>query len=143
MRGAAVGKVVAIDRGDDHMFQSQLGHRFGDLDRFIGVERTGQAGAHVAESAGTGAGIAHDHEGRVLLRPALANVGTAGFLANGHEFVLAHDTLRLGPFGGAGSLHTDPRRLALYGRVGAIGFFRVALPLGPRLLSRIVVEEIE
>ena len=79
----------------------------------------------------------------MLLRPALANVGTARFLANGHEFVLAHDALRLGPFGGAGSLYADPRRLAQYWRVGAVCLFRMALPLGPKPLSRIVVEEIE
>jgi len=129
MRGASVGKIVAIDRGDDHMLQSQLGRRFGDLDRFIGVERAGQAGAHVTESACARAGIAHDHEGRVLLRPALANVGTARFLANGHEFVLAHDALRLGPFGGAGSLYADPRRLAQYWRVGAVCIFRDRLEI--------------
>ena len=70
-------------------------------------------------------------------------LGQLGFLADGHEFVLAHDALRLGPFGGAGSLHADPRRLAQYWRVGAVCLFRVALPVRPHLLSRIVVEEIE
>jgi hypothetical protein len=52
VRSTSVGKVVAIDRGDDHMLQSQLGDCFGDLDRLIGVERTRQAGAHVTEGTG-------------------------------------------------------------------------------------------
>ena len=125
------------------MLQSKLGDGVSDFGRLVGVEGTGQASAHVAESAGARAGVAHDHERRVLLRPAFANVGAASLFADGHELVLAHDALRLGPFCGAGSLHADPRRLALYGRVGAVCLFRMALPLGPKPLSRIVVEEIE
>ena len=42
-----------------------------------------QARAHVAKSAGARAGFAHDHEGRVALVPAFADVGAARFLADG------------------------------------------------------------
>ena len=91
MRRTAVGQVVAIDRGDHHVGEAELGHRLADMLGLGRIERARQPGPHVAERAGTGAGVAHDHEGGVLLLPALADVGAARLLADGHETVLAHD----------------------------------------------------
>ena len=54
-----------------------------------------QPGPHVAEGAGARAGVAHDHEGGVLLRPALADIRAAGLLADRDEAVLADDARRL------------------------------------------------
>jgi hypothetical protein len=42
-----------------------LHDRFGDVGRLVGIERSRQAGRHIAEGAGAGAGVAHDHHGRV------------------------------------------------------------------------------
>ena len=77
VRRPAVVEVVAVDRGDDHMREPELGRRLGDMLGLGRIERAGQAGLHVAEGAGARAGVAHDHEGRVLLLPALADIGAA------------------------------------------------------------------
>ena len=88
--GAAVGQVVAVHRGDDDVLQPEPGHGVGDAERFVGVERAGQAGAHVAEA-----------QARVQVSPmiimvawrcapALADVGAGGFLADRDQAVLAH-----------------------------------------------------
>ena len=96
MRRAAVVKIVAVDRGDHHMRQSELGGSVGDMRRLGRIERARQAGLDVAEGAGARARVAHDHERRVLLFPALADIGTAGFLAHRVQAVGAHDLPRLG-----------------------------------------------
>ena len=62
-----------------------------------GSTAPGMPGAHVAEGAGARAGVAEDHEGRVLLRPALADIRAAGLLADRDELVLAHDVAGLAP----------------------------------------------
>ena len=77
------------------------------------VERAGQAGLDVAERTGAGAGIAHDHEGGVLLLPALADIRTARFLANRVQAALAHDPARLGIAGRGRRLDANPVGLAL------------------------------
>ena len=78
------------------MGEAKLGDRVGDARGLVFVERVGQAGAHVAEGAGAGAGVAHDHEGRVALVPAFADVGAARLLADGGELELAHEAHGLG-----------------------------------------------
>ncbi len=126
MLGAAVSEVVAVDRGDDDMLQAQLCDRFGDILRLVRIERAGHAGLHVAEGAGARARVAHDHEGRVLLLPALADIGAAGLLADRDETVFLHDAMRLGPFGRAGRLDADPVRLAQDRLVGPVRLFGMA-----------------
>ena len=115
MRGAAVGKIVAIDRGDDHMGQPELGHRLGDVLRLCGIERARQPGLDVAEGAGAGAGVAHDHEGGVLLLPALADIRAAGLLADGVQAVGPHDLAGRGIAGRDRRPDPDPVRLARLG----------------------------
>ena len=110
--GPAVGKVVAVDRGHHDMRKPELRHRLGDPLRLAFVQRIGQAGAHVAEGAGAGAGLAHDHESRVALRPALANIGAVRLLADGRELEAAHQRARFRVDRGAGRLDADPGRLA-------------------------------
>src|SRR3978361_298532 len=75
------------------------------------VERTRQAGPHVAERAGPRAGIPHDHEGRVFLLPAFADVGAARLLADGDQPMLAYDRSGLGIARGARGLDANPVRL--------------------------------
>ena len=88
MLGAAVGEIVAIDRGDDDMGEAELAGRLRDMLRLGGIERAGQPGLDVAEGAGARAGVAHDHEGGVLLVPALADVRAARLLAHRDQAVL-------------------------------------------------------
>ena len=125
MHRPAIGEVVAVHRRDHHVMQAELGHRIGDLGRLVPVEGIGQAGAHVAEGAGPRAGVAHDHEGGVLLLPALADIGAARFLADRDEAVLLHDGAGGVPAGRSGCLHPDPVGLTLDRVVGAMRLFRV------------------
>ena len=83
MPRAAIGEIVAVDRGHHDMGEAEPGDRVGDALRLVLVERIRQAGAHVAEGAGAGAGLPHDHEGRMALVPAFADVGAARLLADG------------------------------------------------------------
>ena len=84
-----------------------------------GSSGSGQAGAHVAEGAGARAGVAHDHEGGVLLRPALADIGAAGLLAHGHQAVLADDAVvsrNTGDPGAFTRIQSGLRRIGASGR---------------------------
>ena len=96
MLGAAVGEIVAVDRGDDDVGKPELEGRLRHVLRLGGVERAGHAGLDVAEGAGAGAGVAHDHEGGVLLVPALADVRAAGLLAHRDEAVFLDDLAGVG-----------------------------------------------
>src|SRR5262249_60297547 len=78
-----------------HVPEAELRGRFGDSSGLGGIERAGQAGLDVAEGARARAGVAHQHEGRVLLVPALADIGTPRLLADGMQAVRAHDRTRL------------------------------------------------
>jgi hypothetical protein len=111
MLGAAVGKIVAIDRGDDHVRQPELCDRVGHPLRLGGFKRLRNAGLHVAERAGARAGVPHDHEGRVLLVPALADVRAAGFLADCHKAIVADDLAGVGIAARIRRAHADPVRL--------------------------------
>ena len=126
MAGTAVGQVVAIHRGDDDMLQAEPGHGVGDPRGLAGVQRERLAGAYVAERAGAGAGVAHDHHGGVALRPALADVGAGGFLADRVQAVFAHQGAGLVVDRMGGRLHPDPGGLALDRVVRAVRLLRVA-----------------
>src|SRR5271157_4189939 len=122
----AIGKVVAVDRGHHDMREAESGDRVRDPRRLALVERARQAGAHVAEGAGAGAGVPHDHESRVALTPAFADVGTSSLLADGGELELAHEAQRLGVDRRAGRPDAYPGRLAGDGLVGPVRLLRVA-----------------
>ncbi len=77
------------------MVEAELFDRDGDVFRLVAVESAGQSGAHVAEGAGARAGVAHDHHGGVLFRPALTDIRATRLDADGDEAVLADDALRL------------------------------------------------
>ena len=62
----AVGQIVAVHRGDHHMLQAQLLHRARrHWPARPASSAAGQSGLDVAEGAGAGAGVAHDHHGGV------------------------------------------------------------------------------
>ena len=85
LRRAAVGQVVAVDRGDDDMLEAQLGRGDRDMLGLQRIDRARHAGLDVAEGAGPGAGVAQDHHRRVLLGPAFADVRAGRFLAHRRE----------------------------------------------------------
>src|SRR5690606_32785602 len=92
---AAVGQIVTVDGGDDDVLELKSGYGLRDVLRLFRVERLRQTRAHVAESAGARARVPHDHHGRVLLAPALPDVGAARLLADGVQVVLPDDAFRL------------------------------------------------
>ena len=65
------------------MSKVQVADSFGDVTRFVGIERARLAFADGAESAMACADVAAEHEGRSAIGPALKNVRTARFLADG------------------------------------------------------------
>jgi len=89
------------------------------------IERAGKAGLDVAEGAGPRAGVAHDHEGRVLLVPALADIGATRLLAHGHEVVLADDVAGVGITARVRRADPNPVRLGRRQRVRPVHLFGV------------------
>jgi hypothetical protein len=128
--GATIRQVIAIDRGDHNVGQAKFRHGVGDAGGFVGGERAGLARGDVAKGAGTGAGVAHDHHGGVPLRPALADVGAGGLLADRDEAVGAHQRAGLVIDRMSGRLHPDPGRFALDGVVRPVRLLRMALRHG-------------
>ena len=97
-----------------------------DALRFVQIDRSRHACAHIAECAGACAGVTKDHEGRMFFRPAFPNVRTAGFFAHGDQIVVPHRVLRFLIDRRRRRLDADPLRLALNRIVRAVGLFRMA-----------------
>ncbi len=112
--GTAVGEIVAVDAGDDDVREVQLAQRAGDAERLPWIGRLRAAGLDVAEPAGAGAGVAQDHDRRRAARPALADVGAGGFLADRVELVLVDERLQAVVPLAAGDLGPDPVGLAAH-----------------------------
>src|SRR3984885_14529947 len=93
MRGAAVGQVVAIDRGDNDMLQAESRYGLCYSARLVGVERAHLAVRDRPIRTIARAHIAHQHEGRGTMRKAFANVGAACFLADGMQLQLGENRL--------------------------------------------------
>ena len=107
--GAAVAQVVAVDAGNDHIFELESGDRLGEFARLVRVGRQGLAVADVTERAAPGADVAEDHEGRRAAPEALADVGAGGFLADGVQLALTQHGLDLAEAPGAvAGLDADP-----------------------------------
>ena len=113
---STVSQVVAVDRGDDDMLEPHCSRRIGDMLRFAGIDLARHAGLDVAEGAGAGADIAQDHHRRVLLGPALANIGAGRLFAHGVEIEVAHQLARLVEALAGGRADADPVGLADTGR---------------------------
>ncbi len=116
------GKIVAVDRGHDDMFEAELGSGDGDMLGLKRVDRARHAGLDVAEGAGPRAGVAEDHHRRMLLGPAFADVRAGRLLAHGREVERAHQPLGLGKAGAGRRLDADPVGLALPWLQDRVGF---------------------
>jgi hypothetical protein len=91
--GAAVGEIVAVNRGHDRVLQAQARDRLGDSRRFGRIQFVRPAVGHGAICASPRTYIAEDHERRRTVMPALTDVGAVRVLAHGVEFEIAHDSL--------------------------------------------------
>ncbi len=125
MLGAAVGEIVTIHRSDDDMGEPKLECGLRDMFRFQRIERPGHPGLDVAEGAGAGTGVAHDHEGGVLLVPALADVRATRLLAHRDEAVLLDDFAGIGIAARVRRAHANPVRLRRRERIRPVHLFRV------------------
>ena len=80
---AAVGDVVAVDRGDDHVLEVHLRRGLREPQRLQRVGWVlGLAGMDVAVAAGARAGVAKDLERGRATPPALGDVRATGLLAD-------------------------------------------------------------
>ena len=143
MLRTAIVHVVPVDRRDDDVVQPQFLHRIRNAPRLEHVQRFGRlAGCDVAERAGTGADLAHDHHGRMALRPAFPDIGTTRLLADRHQFMLAHDLSCLPVTFANGRLDANPGRFLRLRIIRPPGLFgvtfggdlQVAHPRSPRVV---------
>ena len=92
---ALVLEIVAVDAGQHDVVEAPLGDGLGDVRGFVRVQRRGRARRlHRAESASSGARVAHDHDGgggglTLAATPTLAEVGASRLLAHRAEVELA------------------------------------------------------
>jgi hypothetical protein len=91
MTGAAIAQIIAINRGNDDIRQSQCTDRVGEVSRLIGIEWVRPAMPNVAKRASARALVAHDHEGRGALAKTFADIGAACFFADGHQVRVLQD----------------------------------------------------
>src|ERR1700704_883885 len=74
MAGSTIGQIVAINRRNNDVRKAELSGRISDMSGLTRIQRSWQSGLYIAERARARACIAHDHERRVFLLPALANI---------------------------------------------------------------------
>jgi hypothetical protein len=118
------------------VLECEFGDRFGDTLGLTRIKRARYSCLHIAESAGAGAGVAHDHEGGVALGPALTDIRATGFFANRHEAVGANDRARLTEGFRGRRFDSDPIGLARDRIEGALALLWVAL--GAQVLAGLV-----
>ena len=112
LEGATVRQIIAVDRGDHDVPETELAERLGEMPGLVGVDRTRPPGLDVAEGAGPRAGIAKDHHRRVTLGPALPDVGAGRLLAHGMQALRPHQLPRVVIAGRGRRPDPDPGRLA-------------------------------
>src|SRR3546814_17931481 len=88
----------------------KLGRRIGDMLRLLRIDRAGHTRLDVAEGAGAGADVAQNHHRRVLLGPALAEIGAGRFLAHGRQLQASPPRTGLVEGFADGSLDANPIR---------------------------------
>ena len=92
MTRAAIGQIITIHRGQHHIFQAHQLDGLCRILRFLRIQPApGVTRIDRAEPAGACADIAHQHDRGGTCTPALANVGTLGFLTNRGQPMLVND----------------------------------------------------
>ena len=111
---AAVGLVVAIDRGHDRVTQAHALDRLGHAQRLVLVGRAdGLARGYGAEAAGARTDIAQDHEGGGAMLPAFAHVRATRTFAHGVQVERAHDALQVLIVFAAEEFYAEPFRTGI------------------------------
>src|SRR5581483_4466224 len=82
VRCAAVGQIVTVDGGDDHVPQSEPFDGARDALGLVPIDRLRPPMAHRAEATVSRAHGAEEHHGRRAVAPAFPDVGAMGFLAH-------------------------------------------------------------
>ena len=91
VRRAAVGQVVAVHRGDDHVLQAESRDRAPDAFGLLAVFPDRFAVRDRAIAAVPRADVAENHERRGPVVPAFADVGTMRLLAHRVQILRAHE----------------------------------------------------
>src|SRR6266550_2896760 len=110
---SAVLQVVAVDRCDDRMLESQLSHGFSHSSWLAQVELGRSARRHRTEPARACADIAEDHEGRGPAIPTVEDVRTTRLLADRMQPPALDDLLELLEVAALGDPDADPFRYRL------------------------------
>jgi len=130
---ATIAQVVAVNAGDDDVFELEIGDGLGQFDRLVSIQRVRAAVADIAKRAAPGALVAHDHEGGGALAKAFTDVGATGFFAHRHQFVLAQHVLDFVKTG-AGAAGLDANPVRFFEHLALHHLDRYARQLGGRLL---------
>ena len=117
---AAEEIVVAVDAGDDGVFEAEGGDGFGHAAGLVEVDGLRAALGDGAESAAAGAEVAEHHEGGGFVMPALADVGALRALAHSVEAEGAGETLELMEVFADGRAGLQPLRLGSRGFAGGL-----------------------
>jgi hypothetical protein len=91
--------------------EPHLRYRFSETNRFDRIIRLWSPVGDCAISTVPGTDIAQDHERRGLVFPAFTDVGTAGFLTDGMETELPHQSLDAKVIVATRGLHLEPQWL--------------------------------
>ena len=140
MLAAAVAQVVAVDAGDNDVVQFQCRDGLGEILGFVHVERVGSTMADITKRATARAFVAHDHESGGAFAKAFADIGTAGFFADGHQFVGPQNIFDfVKPCTGGTRFDADP--IGLFQNLARLHFDRNTRQFGRRFLfgGRVVV----
>src|SRR5438876_1828636 len=114
---SAIGHVVTIDRGDDHVREPHLCRRLRESQRLEWVGgRVRTAGVDEAVAARACADVAEDLERRRAATPALRDVRATSLFADRVEVTLADETLYL-EVAGVGAGRPDPHPIGSAGPV--------------------------
>ncbi len=117
--GTAVPQIVAVHRGDHHVFEPHLLDGQRQLLRLLRIQRQRTAVGHVAEGAAAGTDGAHDHEGRGAVVEALRQVGAGSLFTHRVQLVFAQGALDvLDLLARRRQLDPHPLRLAQHFLVG-------------------------
>ena len=108
MGGAAIGQIVAIDRGHHHVLQTEPCDGLGDPSRFARIERANFAMRDGAIRTIARAYVAHQHEGGRAMAEAFPDIRTACLLAYGVKLEFREQRARAEIFRRGGRSHLDP-----------------------------------
>ena len=133
MPATAVTQIVPVHAGNHHVLQFERRNGFGQVNGFVHIQRVGPSVADITKRAATGAFVTHDHESCRAFAKAFANVGAAGFFADGVELVLTQDLLDFVKPGG-GRAGSDANPVRLFQDLTALDLDRNARQLGSGFL---------